>query len=315
MSEERKFKFKRTLSAPLLVVCCYAALALSSLIDPAALASKDNIYLSVIVLQMLIFLIPGIIYCKLRGKRCVANLCIKKFGPRKLLFSIFSFFTLIAGAALIKLALYEMGFFSTSYTLYADYIPSDTASFTSIIYIILALAVLPAVTEEFIFRGIVLQEYRLAGCSKTASIILSALLFAMLHFNIGQLPVYFFAGVVLAAVMIVTESLAATVLVHFLNNAFSLFFETTLLRLISQTDSAIFVLFIFAVFFILFLILALHEAERVLYDKGMSGEDPLFGIPSKKQKTHYSALWLEAIISPTFLLCIAAFVVMAFSLI
>lgn len=315
MSEEKRFRFKRTLSAPLLVFCCYLALALSSLIDPDSLASKDNIYLSVIVLQMLIFLIPGIIYCKMRGKRCISNLCIKKFGPRKLLFSVFAFFTLTFGAALIKLALYECGFFSTSYTLYAEYIPSDTASFTGIVYIIMALAVLPAVTEEFIFRGIVLQEYRLAGCSKPASIVISALLFAMLHFNIGQLPVYFFAGIVLASVMIVTESLAATVLVHFLNNAFSLFFETTLLRLISQADSAIFVLFFFAVLFLIFLILALHEAEHIIYDAGISGVDPPFGIPSKKQKTHYSALWLEAIISPAFLLCIAMFVVMAFGLI
>ncbi|MBQ3100195.1 MAG: CPBP family intramembrane metalloprotease [Clostridia bacterium] len=315
MSEERRFKFKRTLTAPLLVFCCYIALALSSLIDPDSLATKDNIYLSVIVLQMLIFLIPGIIYCKMRGKRCITNLCIKKFGPRKILFSVFSFFTLTSGAALIKLALYEFGFFSTSYTLYADYIPSDTASFTGIVYIIMALAVLPAVTEEFIFRGVVLQEYRLAGCSKTASVILSALLFAMLHFNMGQLPVYFFAGIVLSSVMIVTESLPATILVHFLNNAFSLFFETTLLRFISQADSAIFVMFFFAVLFLVFLILALHEAEHIVYDTGMNGADPMFGIPSKKHKTHYSALWLEAIISPTFLLCIAAFVVKAFGLI
>lgn len=314
MSNERKFKFKRTLSAPLLVVLCYAALALSSFLDPEALASKDNIYLSVIVLQMLIFLIPGIIYCKLRGKKCISNLNIKTFNFRKILFSIFSFFTLLAGAALIKLALYELGFFSTSYTLYADYIPSDTGTLSSVIYIILALAVLPAVTEEFIFRGIVLQEYRSEGCSNTASIVLSALLFAMLHFNIGQLPVYFFAGLVMAAVMVVTESLAAAVLVHFLNNAFSLFFESTLLRMISQADSMIFVLFIFAVVFIVFLILSLHEAEHILYDKGMNGDDPQFGIPSKKQKTQYTSRWLEALISPTFLLCIAAFIVMAFGM-
>lgn len=315
MSEERKFKIKRTLSAPLLVVCCYAALALSSLIDPAALASKDNIYLSVIILQMLIFLIPGIIYCKLRGKKCTKNLSIKSFGPRKLLFSVFSFLALLAGAALIKLALYELGFFSTSYTLYADYIPSDTGSFSSIIYIILALAVLPAVTEEFIFRGIVFQEYRASGCSKITSVILSALLFAMLHFNIGQLPVYFFGGIVFAAVMIVTESISAAILVHFLNNAFSLFFETSLLRMISQADSAIFILFIFAVMFILFLILALHEAERIIYDKGMSGAEPPFGIPTKKQKSQYTGKWLEALLSPTFLLCIAAFIIMSFGLV
>ena len=84
--------------------------------------------------------------------------------------------------------------------------------------------------------------------------------------------------------------------------------------MISQADSMIFVLFIFAVVFIVFLILSLHEAEHILYDKGMNGDDPQFGIPSKKQKTQYTSRWLEALISPTFLLCIAAFIVMAFGM-
>ena len=38
----------------------------------------------------------------------------------------------------------------------------------------------------------------------------------------------------------------------------------------------------------IFLILALHEAERIIYDAGINAAEPMFGIPSKKQKTHYT---------------------------
>ena len=311
---EQKFKIRRTFSAPLLVLVCCIALALSSMIDPGRLSSNDNIYLSVIVLQMLIFLIPGIIYCKLSGEKCTENLRIKALGPRKLFFALFAFVTLLAGTALIKLGLYSLGYSSTSYTLYENYIPADTSGLGNVMYILIALAVLPAVTEEFIFRGILMQEYRAAGCSRTCAVMLSSLLFALIHFNIAQLPVYFFGGVVFGFVMTVADSLTAAVLVHFLNNAFSLFFETSLLRLISQTDSMIFVMFTFAVIFMLFLVLSLHEAETIIYDRGMTGADPPFGVPSKKERARSGSKLLEAIISPTFILCIAAFFIITFGI-
>ena len=308
-------KIKRTLTAPILAMVCYLILTLTSYIDPKELSSNDNIYLSVIILQLLIFLIPGIIYCKLRGKKTTENVRIKPLSVRKVFFCVFAFFVLLAGAALIKLALYQLGYFSTSYTLYENFIPSDTGSIDSIIYILLALAVLPAITEEFVFRGIILQEYREAGCSNVAALMISSLLFAIMHFNLAQFPVYFFGGVVLGLVYMVTDSIIASILVHFLNNAFSMFFETSIFRLMSQSDSVIFVMFIFAVVFLTFLVLSLHEAERIIYDRGINGEQPPFPVPKRKRKkdrTVFSDRLLEALISPTFLLCVAAFFVITF---
>ncbi len=306
--------FRRTLTAPLLALICYIAMALSSFIDPGELSTGGNIYLSVIVLQMLIFLIPGIIYCKLRGEETKRHLCLRWMGPRKFVFSIFAFVTAFAGAGLIKLGLYAVGYTSTSYTLYENYVPANTGSLGSIIYVLVALAILPAVTEEFVFRGIVLQEYRTAGLSRSSSLLFSALLFALIHFNPAQLPVYFFGGIMFGAVFMVTDSIVAAVTVHFLNNAVSLFFEQQVLQLITQTNSIIFVLFTFAVVFLLFLILTIHEAEVIIYDRGTDGEKPEFPPPSKKNRGVYKEKLLEAVLSPTFLLCIAAFFAIVFGI-
>ena len=312
MQDKKVILFRRTLTAPLLVLVCYIAMALSSLIDPGELSNGGNIYLSVIVLQMLIFLIPGIIYCKLRGAETKAHLFIRGVGPRKLTFSIFAFLATLSGAALIKLGLFAVGYTSTSYTLYENYVPTNVGSLGSVVYILVALAILPAITEEFVFRGIVLQEYRTAGVSRTSSLLISSLLFAMIHFNVAQLPVYFFGGIMFGAVFTVTESLAAAVIVHVLNNAASLFFEQQLLHLITQTNSMIFVLFTFAVIFLVFLILAIHEAEVIIYDKGMDAQPVTFPAPTKKNKPLLKERLLEAVISPTFLLCVAAFFAITF---
>lgn len=311
---DKKISLRRTFSAPLLVLICYIAMTLSSLIDPASLSSRGNVYLSVIVIQMLIFLIPGIIYCKLRGKPTPQNVRIKSVGPRKLLFSVFAFGVTLFGSALVKIGLYAVGYYSTSYSLYENYVPAESSGISEILYVLIALAILPAITEEFVFRGIVMQEYRTAGCSKSTALIISSLLFAMIHFNIAQLPVYFFGGLVFGCVMMVTDSLVAAVIVHFLNNAFSLFFETRLLQLITQTNSLIFVLFIMAVFFMVFFILFTHEAERIIYDRGESGEKPTFDPPTRKTRPKMKDKLLEAVISPAFILCIAAFFAVTFGI-
>lgn len=306
--------FRRTVTAPFLVLICYLAMTLSSFIDPDELSTGGNIYLSVIVLQMLIFLIPGIIYCKLRGEETKRRLCIRSIGPRKFAFSLFAFIATLTGSALIKLGLYAVGYSSTSYTLYENYVPTNSGGFGTIIYVLVALAILPAITEEFVFRGIVLQEYRAAGVSRSSSLIISALLFSMIHFNLAQLPVYFFGGLMFGAVFMVTNSIVAAVLVHLLNNAMSLFFEPQLLLLITRTNSTVFVLFTFAVIFLLFLILAIHEAEVITYDRGEEGEEPPFPPVSRKNKAAFKEKLLEAVLSPTFLLCIAAFFAVTFGI-
>ena len=50
----------------------------------------------------------------------------------------------------------------------------------------LVMAVLPAVSEEFLFRGILYNTYR--KTSPILGVFLSALFFALLHGNFNQIP-------------------------------------------------------------------------------------------------------------------------------
>lgn len=80
-----------------------------------------------------------------------------------------------------------------------------------------ALAVIPAICEELIHRGIILNGFRRFG--NFNAVLLSALFFALAHGSAMQFFYQFILGIVLGYVVIKTGSIFASMIVHFLNNA------------------------------------------------------------------------------------------------
>ena len=85
-----------------------------------------------------------------------------------------------------------------------------------IILNIIAISIIPALSEEFAFRGIILSKLRKYG--NGFAVFISALLFGFLHGNIVQIPFAFIVGLGLAFVTIKTSSIVPAIITHFLNN-------------------------------------------------------------------------------------------------
>jgi hypothetical protein len=79
------------------------------------------------------------------------------------------------------------------------------------------LVVVAPVTEELLFRGLILRGF-LANYSKRSAILLSALLFAVMHTNPWQFISAFVAGVLLAWLLIETGSLLPCLFAHAVAN-------------------------------------------------------------------------------------------------
>ena len=79
------------------------------------------------------------------------------------------------------------------------------------------LVVVAPVTEEVLFRGLILRGF-LANYSKRSAILLSALLFAIMHTNPWQFISAFVAGVLLAWLLIETGSLLPCLFAHAVAN-------------------------------------------------------------------------------------------------
>lgn len=80
-------------------------------------------------------------------------------------------------------------------------------------------AVVPAVVEEFAIRGVVMQPLRKYG--DWFAILMSSIVFALMHGNLVQAPFAFIAGLGLGYAVIASGSLWTGILIHLLNNSIS----------------------------------------------------------------------------------------------
>lgn len=105
----------------------------------------------------------------------------------------------------------------TGYSLDLDEsIPLDE---NSLIANLLLIAVMPAVFEEFLMRGVVLNGTR--ECGTVFSVLMNGLLFSLLHANPSQTCFTFLLGCAFALIAIRCNSIVPTMILHFINNAVS----------------------------------------------------------------------------------------------
>ncbi len=90
----------------------------------------------------------------------------------------------------------------------------------SFILMLLCVGILPALLEEFAIRGVILGALR-KKFSDTSAIVISSVLFGILHGNLQQIPFATLLGLLLAYTTIYTGSLLPAVLIHAVNNTVS----------------------------------------------------------------------------------------------
>lgn len=88
-----------------------------------------------------------------------------------------------------------------------------------LVLLMFSSAVIPAFAEELLFRGVILANLKPFG--KGMAVLVSALLFGLMHMNLSQFFYATVAGVVLGLVYMATNSLWLCILIHFANNMFS----------------------------------------------------------------------------------------------
>ncbi|MBR3620813.1 MAG: CPBP family intramembrane metalloprotease, partial [Clostridia bacterium] len=92
-------------------------------------------------------------------------------------------------------------------------------TFTGKTLYLLAIGIIPPLTEELAIRGCIMQPLRRYG--DRFAIFASSLLFAILHGNLVQAPFAFIAGLGLGYICCMTGSLWPSIIIHCLNNSYS----------------------------------------------------------------------------------------------
>lgn len=109
----------------------------------------------------------------------------------------------------------------------SDVIDTNKELFTSMIKSpmgFVALVLLGPITEEIVFRGAILKSLSASSHNKWIAIAVSALLFAIVHFNPAQLLHAFLIGILLGWICIKTKSIVPCILIHIINNGTAFLF-------------------------------------------------------------------------------------------
>ena len=94
---------------------------------------------------------------------------------------------------------------------------------TSFLINVLLVAVLPALCEEFLHRGLLLQGTKHIGFKR--AIIISSVCFGLVHFNIAQVSYAIVLGLVLGFASVVAKNLWVPIIMHFVNNFIAIYLD------------------------------------------------------------------------------------------
>ena len=130
-------------------------------------------------------------------------------------------------------------------------VEEDLSENYKLILSIISTAMVPAFCEEFLFRGVVLSN--LSPYGNRSAIIISAILFGLMHQNVGQIIYTIVAGLFLGYIYVRTHSIWGCVLLHFVNNLYSVITSLLTYRLGETVASNVLFYIDIAIIFVGFL--------------------------------------------------------------
>jgi uncharacterized protein len=179
-------------------------------------AQNWDFHYGILITEFLLIALPTAIYVKIKGASLKTELRFNRLSFVDLLLVIVTFISAYFVAVFINL-LGEILISMLGKLIVPD-IPfaTDPAEYLVLLFVIAGSA---GICEEILFRGFILRAYEKLGM--WPNIIVTALLFSILHLNIQNILAPFFLGIVLGFVVYKTNSIFAGIIGHFINNAIS----------------------------------------------------------------------------------------------
>lgn len=211
------------------------ALALMTIIGyENIIANRSALLVVQFFTQVVVFILPAYIYLKVQKKPIIETLDLnKKSSLRSFIYGV--------GLLLLSLPVVDLlnkvnqnmvlpqswatleAFLKTmeSQALLMTETMLNTTSMFGLFNVIVVMALMPALSEEILFRAIIQKAFCRALKNPHIAIIVTSIIFSAIHFQFyGFLP-RFFIGLILGYTYFYTRNLWIPIMIHFLNNATS----------------------------------------------------------------------------------------------
>jgi len=184
----------------------------------------DAALLAQLISTVLFFLVPSVLFAYVTHPSPISYLGLRKPGKS---IQVLLVIVLIAGFTPLILGLeglmrrIDLGAAIKARQALSDNIFKaymDMPGFSYFLFGLLVMAIAPAVSEELLFRGIIMRFAQKRSAGIATPIFVSGLLFALIHADVyGFIPI-FVSGVFLGTVYYLTGSLWCSMLAHGLHN-------------------------------------------------------------------------------------------------
>lgn len=173
-------------------------------------------YLLKVIYLNIAFILVFVWYSKSIDKRNF----IKKPNNSTLKYSIICIILGVVSFFLLSGVLNYFQWFVTKIGYSIDPSPFTLNSIKDLLICYVSLAIIPAVCEELLFRGVIINCLKHKG--EIFAVVFSAIMFAIFHFSPVQLIYPICWGLLLGIVYLRTKNIIFPMIMHFINNAFSL---------------------------------------------------------------------------------------------
>ena len=187
------------------------------LITGGQIVQSRDVYSGLLITEFIIILLPNLVYLKFRGYSLKKVLRLNKISLEQGIYSVFiMIFAYPVAVAINATMLLLLSKFTTILPSGIP-LPSNLKEFSVSLFI---MALAPGICEEVMFRGTMLDSYERLGHKK--SILITAFLFGIFHFNIFNFIGPAVLGIILSILAYKTNSIYTSIIGHTINNSIAL---------------------------------------------------------------------------------------------
>ncbi len=312
-------KTKTNLYAPVLFGSILLLAGLSELILSLIESVSHAPFLATTIVQLLVYLLPLAFYFQVRNLNPVSVVKIRYVQPKKFPFLLVLMLIFFVGTLVFRY--FGLFFFRSAFV--------DTPGAVSVpvsganrFFILLCSVILPAVLEEVVFRSVLLEEYRSHG--PLWAVLITSLMFAMLHLSLANFFYYFFMGIVFGMIAVASDSIVPCVLLHVLTNFSYFHLRPAIVEYLRQAGKSPLLPYLLVAVFLFLFVMLFSRLENLYQDKAyeemlQSRKELLRQEVEKargmKEEIAVSPIYVtlkEIFLSPTFLATVVLFVFLLF---
>lgn len=229
MQEQRKKSVFKTYLIYFIVMALFCGVRIISslgMLDNIPAPWNDVVFTAIIQV-VIMFLVPFILYMlflRVTPKQVFKTCNYSKTSLSTILISVclgvILFLINLVVSSIFNGAIDFTGYKTPFYfgeTIEPDY------SLSSFFLNVFLVAVLPALCEEFLHRGLLLQGTKHIGFYR--AIVISSVCFGLIHFNIGQVAYATVLGLIMGFASVVAKNIWVPVIMHFVNNFIAIYLE------------------------------------------------------------------------------------------